>query len=844
MKRTSLSPGDQLGRYEIKARLGAGGMGDVYLARDTKLGRTVALKILPADFAADRNSMQRFIQEAKTASALNHPNIITIHEIEEANSIHFIAAEFIKGETLRQLMSRQPLTITEALEMAIQVASALTAAHQAGIVHRDIKPENIMVREDGYVKVLDFGLAKFIENQPATSVDTQAATKALINTEPGVVMGTTYYMSPEQARGLGVDGRTDIWSLGCVLYEMLARHPPFTGATTTDIIAAIVKTTPAPLTPISPDIPDKLEEVVFKALEKDREERYQGVQDLLVDLRRLKKRIDFETELDRSRVPEASSGDREKQASQQTSSEQTVIIDAPETLEAERARRTSSASRIVSRIKQHKRSFAIAALIVLLAAIGLGYWFFIRSSANASPIQSIAVLPFVNESGNTDVEYLSDGITESLINNLSQLPNLTVKARSSVFRYKGKEVEAQAVGRELGVEALLLGRMTQRGDDLTLSLELVDARTGNHLWGEQYVRKLNDLVAVQSELARDVLEKLRRRLTSADEQRATKSYTASTEAYQLYLKGNYYLNKLTEEGYQRSVDFFRQATERDPNYALAYAGLANAYLSMISHSVRPAEEVLPLAKAAATKALQLDDTLAEAHTESADIKLRYDWDWAGAESAFNQALRLNPNYAEAHHSYAYYLISRGRMEEAFAEIKRAQELDPLSLSINTDYGEIYYFARRPDEAIAQLKKALELDASFVRAHFLLGRAYAQKGQCAESLSEFQKAKELDPDSVEMLAALDLGYAWCGSKEEGRKALDDLLALANRRYVSPHLIAVIYAALGDKEKGFEWLDKAFEKHFTALIYLKVNPIWDPLRSDPRFAERLRRVGLPQ
>ena len=536
-----LPSGTKLGRYEIRTKIGEGGMGEVYLAQDTKLGRKIALKILPAHVAAQPDRMKRFVHEAQAASALNHPNIITIHEIDQTDSINFIATEFIDGETLRGRMRNAPLKLAEVLDVAAQVASALSAAHAAGIVHRDIKPENVMIRRDGIVKVLDFGLAKLTEQSLPALIDTEALTRAVVKTEPGVVMGTTIYMSPEQARGLLVDERTDIWSLGVVIYELFAGVAPFSGQTASDTIASILKTQPQRLSGLVADVPTEIERIISKTLEKEAEDRYQTSRDLLVDLRQLKRRIDFEAELERSHAPEV------------TTNNQQV---APATREVEPAGQTSSAEYILSHIRQHKGAFTAAALAVLVAAVIFGYWFFIRSSTSEATINSIAVLPFVNASGNADVEYLSDGMTESLINSLSQLPHLSVKARSSVFRYKGKEVEPQQVAAELSVQAILNGRVVQRGDDLTLYLSLVDAHNGNQIWGEQYNRKLTDLVVLQSEIARDVSQKLRARLSGADEQKLTKNYTANTEAYQLYLKGRYHLHKLTPPEIQRGHFIF------------------------------------------------------------------------------------------------------------------------------------------------------------------------------------------------------------------------------------------------------------------------------------------------
>jgi serine/threonine protein kinase/Tfp pilus assembly protein PilF len=827
-----LNAGDRLGRYEIRAKLGAGGMGEVYLAQDTKLDRKVALKILPADVAADEMRMRRFVLEAKAASSLNHPNIVTIHEIGEGENLHFIATELVEGETLRARLLRQSLELDDVLDIAQQTAFALTAAHAAGIVHRDLKPENIMLRKDGIVKVLDFGLAKLIEPNDDAPLDTTAPTRPQINTEPGIVIGTALYMSPEQARGLDVDARTDIFSLGVLVYEMVAHRLPFEGSTTSEILVSILSDKePPPLARYSREAPAELERIVGKALRKNRDERYQTIKDLLLDLKSLKQQLDFEAKLRRSASPEPTTGREFGPTTEQS---------APSTVELSSPSASSSGQSVVNRLKRQWLA-AVIGIIVLAAGI-IALIAYKNRGNNPAPIESIAVLPFTNQNRDPDSEYLSDGLTESIINRLAQLPNLKVIARSSVFRYKGKETDPLAAGRELGVQAVLTGRIQQRGDNLTISAELVDVRDNKQLWGEQYSRKVSDLLSLQQEIAREITGTLRLRISGAQKDLVNKTYTNSPEAYELYLKGRFYWNKRTEESYQKAVEFFRQAIEKDPNYALAYSGLADTYSFLSSQGIRPPNEVFPLAKEAATKAIKIDESLSEAHTSLAYVKLYYDWDWVGAEQEYNRAIDLNPNYATPHHGYAYLLISSGRTEAAIVEIKKAEEIDPLSLVIQTDQGEFYYFARRPDEAIRQLRRAVDMDPSFVRAHFLLGRALVQKGRCDEALQEFLKARSLVPEGVEMLGGLAQGYASCGRKAEAEKAMNDLLELSKNHYVSPHWIAAVQAELGNKDEAFKWLDQAFERRFGPLIYLKVNPIWDKLRSDPRFDERLRRLKL--
>jgi serine/threonine-protein kinase len=836
----TLAAGTHLGRYEVRSKIGAGGMGEVYLAQDTQLRRSVALKILPAEFTHSEERLRRFEQEAYAASALNHPNIITIHEIGKTDSAHYIVTEFIDGKSLRQLMQDGPLSVGKVLDVAVQITSALATAHAAGIIHRDIKPENVMFRRDGVIKVLDFGLAKLTQNE--TGVNSEALTRALVNTSAGMVMGTPSYMSPEQARGTDTDARTDIFSLGVVLYEMLAGKAPFSGETAADIISVLLQKEPQPLSTLAHCVPAELQHIVSKALRKDRDERYQTVQSMLVDLKTLQQELDFAAKLERSAAPDS------KDAAAKYSA-QTVIaaMGSPETQTAA-ARPTSSAEYIVSRIKQLRRSFAAGLAVLLLAAIGFGYWFYNRRLSRPVQIESIAVLPFVNASGNADVEYLSDGITESLINSLSQLPHLSVKARSSVFRYKGKEVDPQQVAAELSVQAILNGRVVQRGDDLTLYLSLVDARTGNQLWGTQYNRKLTDLVALQNEMARDVSQKLRARLSGADEQKLAKNYTQNTEAYQAYLKGLYYWNKGPVPGYEKSRDYFQQAIDLDPSYALAHSGLALYYSFAAANGLLAPDENWPKAEAAANKALALDETLAESYNPLAAIKLYYYRDWPAAERYFRRGIELDPNFAEIHNHYALCLYLFGRNEEALTEIQRAVELEPLSLRFSLQRARILFFIRQYDRAIDQFRKTLELEPNFALAHEGLGDAYEQKGMHKEAIAEWGKALTLNGEG-EQASILERSYAASGFEMAVRALAQKKLERLNEKtgrgdYVPAIEYVTAYTRLGDKEQAFAWLTKAVAERNRFALEIKVNPIFDRLRSDPRFADLVRRVGFPQ
>jgi serine/threonine protein kinase/tetratricopeptide (TPR) repeat protein len=841
----SLATGTKLGRYEIRSKIGAGGMGEVYLAVDTsELGRTVAIKLLSAEVAANPKRMQRFVQEAKTVSALNHPNILTIYEFGQEGDTRFIATEFVDGETLRAHMVTR-MKLHEVLDIAMQIAAALDAAHEANVIHRDIKPENVMVRRrDHIVKILDFGLAKAIEPNAAASppTDPEAGTKLMIGTEPGVVMGTVAYMSPEQSTGSPrVDHRSDLWSLGAVMYELLAGRLPFEGNDIHHQIIAIQETNPLPLARFVDGVPERLEEIVGKTLAKSPNERYQTARDLLIDLRNLKRKLDVDAEIERKTSPEihaaGSTASDPVAASTISGAARAQATAAPSTPAT--GPRASSVEYLVGGIRGHKLGVVLAGLILVIAASGLFYYQHARNTEVA--IESIAVLPFINQSGDPNAEYLSDGLTESIINSLTQLPNLRVIARSSVFRYKGKETDPLIIGKELGVRAVLVGRIMQRGDGLTISTELVDVRDNKQVWGEQYERKASDLMSLQRDIAGQIANNLRLKISGEEHNRMMKHYTENPEAYQLYLQGRFYWNKRTEESYQKAIDYFRQAIEKDPSFALAYTGLADSYSFLSGQGIRPPRDVFPLAKEAARKAIEIDNSLSEAHTSLAYVKLYYDWDWAGAEQEYKKAIELNPNYATPHHGYGYLLISSGRTEAGFAEIRKAEEIDPLSLIIQTDHGEMLYFARRPDEAIVQLQKTIDMDPSFVRAHYLLGRALIQKGRCDEGIDEALKAQRMAP-AIEVLGWLAQEHASCGRQAEAQKAMNELRELSKDHYVSPHWYAAVQAAMGNKDEAFKWLDQAIDRRFGPMIYLKVNPIWDPLRSDPRFAERLQRVGL--
>ena len=817
-----LSANTTLSHYRIASKIGAGGMGEVYLAQDTNLDRRVALKILPDVFVGDPERMRRFVQEAKSASALNHPNIITIHEIGDFEGSHFIASEYVEGETLTRRLRGEPMSLSSTLDVAIQIASALQAAHNAGIVHRDIKPDNVMIRPDGFVKLLDFGIAKLTEKN-REPIDEEAETAIKTGTSPGMIVGTAAYMSPEQARGKPIDHRTDIFSFGVVLFEMTTTKHPFEGENTIDVVGSILHKEPTPVRQLLPGIPQDIERLINKTLRKDREERYQTAKDLLIDLKDARQELEIQSRLERTASP-----DQNTQIIAGTTS------DVPHT--------TSSAEYLVSAITKRKRVVATGLIVVLLALIGVGYWLFGNRASPAKQTESVAVMPFVNESGNADIDYLSDGMTETLISSLSQLPNLSVKARSTVFRYKGKTTDARTIGKELNVQAILNGRVVQRGDQLTLSLELVDAMTENSLWSQQYNRRQTDLVALQSEIARDVSNKLKTKMSGADVAKVEKTYTTDPEAYQLYLKGKFFWNKRTGESLTQAAELYRQAIDKDPNYALAYSGLAETYALFSSYDVAPANDSLPQSKAAAMRALEIDDSLAEAHTALGFYLSTYEWDWVGSEREYRRAIELKPNYPTAHHWLGEHLVDLKRFDDSLVELRRAEELDPLSPIIGTSLGDTLVYARRYEEAIAQYKRTLIRNPNFVYAHQALGWAYGLDGMYPEAIAESRTAVELSK-GTSAKGYLGLWLAKSGKRDQAVKLLSELKQETPRTYVQSYTFALIYIGLGDKAEALNWLEKhVSDRAETANLYA-VAPELDDLRSEPRFKEMLRRMNLP-
>ena len=829
-----LSSGTKLGRYEIRSKIGKGGMGEVYLAQDTELDRKVALKILPAELAAHHDRMRRFTQEAKAAAALNHPNIAHVYEIGERQGAYFIAMEFIDGVTLRAKIHKQQTELRKLLRYLQHAAEGLAKAHAAGVVHRDLKPDNIMVTRDGHVKILDFGLAKLIEPPLAEGGNEDAATAIMQqHSTPGVIMGTVGYMSPEQAQGKTkeIDQRSDIFSFGCILYEAATGHKPFKGDSLIKSLHMVVYEPPPSIADTNPLAPAELQRIVRRCLAKDPEDRYQSIKEVAIELKELRREIDgagINTTAPPRRSPTTEQPDAKATGSESFS----PTISAPS---ASIQRPVSSANNVGFSIKQHRFAAGITLLVLLAAATTVG--FYLRSRNSAATIKSIAVMPFVNESGKPDVEYLSDGMTETLISSLSQLPNLNVKARSTVFRYKGKESDPN-LGKELNVQAILNGRVAQHGDQLTLSLELVDVQSENVIWSEQYNRKQTDLVSLQSDIARDVSSKLKIKLSGADEQKLTKNYTQNAEAYKLYLQGRFYANKRTPKDLRKAIDCFQQAVSIDPNYGLAYAGMAIGYTYLTIFGDEPSGDTFPRARAFASKAGELDSSLAEPHIVLGLLSFLQDHDFAGWEREGQLAIAANPNSSDAHRLNGLRLTYLGKFADGLGEGQKALEIEPSSIAANISYALSLFYSGRIDEGEAQMKKAIELAPDYWFSHYYLSNIYRFKGNYAAAIEELAKSKD-SRDEKEAARLIRESFAKGGWQGFLRAVTADPAPMK----MTPYNMAGLYAEVGDKERALAALNEAINAG-QLFGYVKVDPFMKPLRGDLRFQALLKKVGFAE
>jgi eukaryotic-like serine/threonine-protein kinase len=793
-----LDSGMQIGPYRILGPLGAGGMGEVYRAHDARLGRDVALKVLPPRFAEDVDRLSRFEREARAVGALAHPNIVVVYDFGTDRGVTFAVTELLEGETLQERLSQSTLPWRKAVELAVAVAEGLAAAHTKGIVHRDIKPGNIFITTEERVKILDFGLAKlFAEGSDPKQADTQSYSPVL--TKAGTVLGTVPYMSPEQLRGQPVDARSDIFSLGCTLYEMVAGRRPFTGRTDADTRDAILHNDPADLTDSGKEAPVELERLIRRCLEKNPNARFQSARDLAFAL------TDITT----------------------------------------RSKETKAAT---------ARSYWVlglaAAAVVLAVGLGISLWsrnspstpIDLGKSAPAEPV-AVAVLPFLNATKDPEADYLGDGLPSGVIKSLSEVGELRVRSFNTVSRFRGPNLDLEELARKLKVQAVLIGKILPHKDGFSLSVELVNVVSDSVLWTERYDVKPTEIQSIQLAIARQICASLKVRMTAEEEKRFAKRYSDNAEAYQLFLLGRYHFYKQNTESLKKAEQCFLQAIHKDRGYALAYAGLAEVYRYRGAKETPATRlEDLALAKKAAQMALHLDEELAEAHIALGEILLRDDWDWAGAEKEFKRAVQLNPSQAHVVDAYFGFALRMGRFKEAEEAMKKASQLDPITPYINNDAPRLHYFMRQYALAIQEWRKLLEVDPDFLLAYYNLGFAHAQLGQYHEGLAAFQKLRQLN-DTTDNLALVAYGHAVGGDKEAARKILEELMAPEKQPFVAGPHFAFIHIALGEKDQACDWLEKAFAVHSGYLTLLKIEPVYDSLRSEPRFVALLKKMNFP-
>jgi serine/threonine protein kinase/Tfp pilus assembly protein PilF len=795
----TLSAGTRLGPYEVLGPIGAGGMGEVYRARDTRLGRVVAIKVLPEQLARDPQALSRFEREARAVAALSHPNILAIHDFGKDGEVQYAVTELLEGETLRSLLARERLPWRRSLEIGIAVAEGLSAAHKQGIVHRDLKPDNLFLTDDGRVKILDFGLAR-IEPLLSGPDETEAPTTPA-QTEAGIVMGTLRYMSPEQVQGRAADARSDLFSLGCVLYEMLSGRRPFEGRTPAEIMAAILRDHPPGLEASGKTLPAGADRVVARCLEKNPEQRFQSARDLAFALKELLS------------APELSPGAAEP-----------------------RSRRILPVLAV--------------ATVVLIAVIAFAFDLggirsrFFGGSSLPPRIQSLAVLPLRNLSGDPEQEYFADGLTEALIGDLAKISSLRVISRTSAMVYKGTKKTLPQIARELSVDSVVEGSVARAGKRIRVTAQLIKASTDAPVWSDDFERDIKDVLSLQGEIARTIADRVRAKLTPEERARLSAARPINADAHEAYLRGRFYWTKRPVDA-AKAIQNFQKAIEIDPAYAAPYAGLANTYATMGSweSGALPPKEAFEKAKLAAAKALEIDPSSSDAHNSLGYTHLHYDWDWAASEKEFQTAIRLNPGNTDALHWYSHYLTAMGRHDDSLATTRKGLQMSPLEVALNFHLGWALYMARQPDQCIAHSRKAIEMELHPFWNHFMLGWGYEQKGNYPEAIQALEQSVENSKQSPVTVWTLGHAYAVGGRSEDANRLLRNLIEKSQTKYVPPYEIGMIYLGLGQKERAFEYFENGYGERSGWMAYLKVDPRLDPVRSDPRFQDLYRRVGLP-